>query len=122
MFAFVEGTCIVPDQKFCAAGHMSETETKKYERIEAPGIRAFLAAGDALYPADAVNFTISEQRAFSNRTCAHFRKPRPASIEMKHFRFGLVPCDDACKATTVAAIITAACASLAQRGQLLSGD
>lgn len=79
-------------KEFCAVDHMCEPKTKKYEEIEDPGIRAFLIAGDAFYPADAVNFTISEQRAFYDRYCAHFRKPRPNSIETKDVTFASVSC------------------------------
>lgn len=71
---------------------MFESKTKKYEEIEDPGIRAFLLEGDALYPDNAINFTISEQRAFYNRYCAHFRKPRPKSIETKDVTFASVSC------------------------------
>jgi acetyl esterase len=41
-----------------------------------PGIRRFLQMGEAFYPADAVTFSMAEQRAFYDRYCAHFRKPR----------------------------------------------
>jgi acetyl esterase/lipase len=59
---------------------MLESETKKYENLEDPGIRDFLIAGDAFYPADAVNFSIDAQRAFYDCYCAHFRKARPAAF------------------------------------------
>jgi acetyl esterase len=71
---------------------MSETKTKKFENIEDPGIRAFLIEGEALYPPDAVNFTMAEQRAFYDRYCAHFRKKRPEGIETKDLSFGSVSC------------------------------
>ena len=71
---------------------MSEDKTKKYEDIEDPGIRAFLLEGAALYPDEAVNFTMAEQRAFYDRYCAHFRKPRPERIETKDVAFASVPC------------------------------
>lgn len=71
---------------------MFETKTKKYEKIEDPGIRSFLQEGDAFYPVDAVKFTMAEQRAFYDRYCAHFRKPRPDSIETKDLSFASVPC------------------------------
>jgi acetyl esterase len=45
--------------------------------LEEPGIRRFMAESDGLYPANAVAFSMPEQRAFYDRLCAHFRKPRP---------------------------------------------
>ncbi len=71
---------------------MFESKTKKYEELEDPGIRAFLREGDALYPENTVNFTISEQRAVYDRYCAHFRKARPESIETKDVTFASVSC------------------------------
>jgi acetyl esterase len=64
----------------------------KYAQLQDPGIRAFLIAGDEFYPADAVNFTMAEQRAFYDKYCAHFRKPRPVSIIATDFEVGEVPC------------------------------
>lgn len=71
---------------------MSQTPDEKYACIEDPGIRAFMVAGENFYPADAVNFTMVEQRAFYDRYCAHFRKPRPASVTATDFSVGPVPC------------------------------
>jgi acetyl esterase len=51
-----------------------------YPMLEEPGIRRFMAESDSLYPADAVAFTMAEQRAFYDRLCAHFRKPRPPGV------------------------------------------
>jgi acetyl esterase len=45
-----------------------------------PGIRRFMAESDGFYPADAVAFSIAEQRAFYDSLCAHFRKPRPPGV------------------------------------------
>ena len=56
----------------------------KYMMLADPGIRRFMVETEMFYPPDAVNFTVAEQRAFYERLCAHFRKPRPA---------GLVVCD-----------------------------
>jgi monoterpene epsilon-lactone hydrolase len=70
---------------------MSESQTKKYESLE-PGIRAFLIEGESLYPENAVEFTMDEQRAFYDRYCAHFRKPRPAAVSAEDFTVGAVPC------------------------------
>jgi acetyl esterase len=54
-----------------------------YAMLEEPGIRRFMAETERLYPADAVAFTMAEQRAFYDRLCAHFRKPRPPSVMIK---------------------------------------
>lgn len=64
----------------------------KYPQILDPGIRDFLIAGENFYPADAVNFTMAEQRVFYDRYCAHFRRPRPASVTVTDFHVGQVPC------------------------------
>jgi acetyl esterase len=64
----------------------------KYPQITDPGIRDFLEAGENFYPADAVNFTMAEQRAFYDKYCAHFRKPRPVSLEVEDFNVGAVLC------------------------------
>lgn len=65
---------------------------KKYARLEDPGIRDFLIAGERFYPPDAVSFTMAEQRAFYDRYCAHFRKPRPAGVAAVDVRYAGVPC------------------------------
>ncbi len=64
----------------------------KYGDLIDPGIRDFLIAGDEFYPADAVNFTMAEQREFYNSYCAHFRKPRPSSIAVADFKVGEISC------------------------------
>ncbi len=64
----------------------------KYPQITDPGISAFIEAGEAFYPADAVDFTMAEQREFYDKYCAHFRKPRPASIQVHDFTVGEVQC------------------------------
>lgn len=69
---------------------MDQLESK-YLQLKDPGIRAFMLEGEKLYPADAVNFTMAEQRAFYDRYCAHFRKPRPADITATDFKVGGVP-------------------------------
>ena len=73
---------------------------KKYRHLEDPGIRAFLAAGERFYPPDAVSFTMAEQRAFYDRYCAHFRKPRPVTVDAVDRSFGGVPCRHYRKAGT----------------------
>ncbi len=65
---------------------------KKYAHLEDPGIRDFLIAGERFYPPDAVDFTMPEQRAFYDRYCAHFRKPRPHVVKTEDVRLGSVPC------------------------------
>lgn len=55
-------------------------------------MRDFLATGERLYPPDAVNFTMREQRAFYDRYCAHFRKPRPDTVIAGDLALGGVPC------------------------------
>jgi acetyl esterase len=64
----------------------------RFPQILDPGIREFLIAGENFYPADAVNFTMAEQRAFYNKYCAHFMKPRPASVVVNDFKLGHIPC------------------------------
>jgi len=63
-----------------------------YEWLEDPGIRDFLIAGERFYPPDAVNFTMAEQRAFYDRYCAHFRKPRPPGVVSEDLSLGGVAC------------------------------
>ena len=64
----------------------------KYPQLTDPGIRTFLEEGEKLYPADAVNFTMAEQRAFYDKYCAHFASPRPASLEVEDFHVATIPC------------------------------
>jgi len=71
---------------------MTEDPAAKYAHLADPGIRAFLVAGEQLYPADAVSFTMAEQRAFYDRYCAHFRKGRPFGLAVQDFSVGTVPC------------------------------
>jgi acetyl esterase len=71
---------------------MRDALEKKYAALEDPGIRAFMIAGEEFYPADAVHFTMAEQRAFYDRYCAHFRKARPDTVETGDFMVGAVPC------------------------------
>ncbi len=66
--------------------------TDKYDHLTDPGIRAFLIAGEALYPSDAVNFTMNEQRAFYDKYCQHFQKPLPPTITVENFQVGAVSC------------------------------
>lgn len=62
---------------------MTTDPDQKYPMLEEPGIRRFMIETDRLYPPDAVNFTMAEQRAFYDKLCAHFRRPRPAGIEVE---------------------------------------
>src|SRR5438477_1954908 len=71
---------------------MTDPLTLKYAHIEDPGIRQFLIAGERLHPADAVTFTLAEQRQFYDRYCAHFRQARPDFVTARDFMAGRVPC------------------------------
>ena len=64
----------------------------KYAALKDPGIRAFMIAGERFYPANAVSFTLNEQRDFYDLYCAHFRKPRPETVAVKDFAVGPVLC------------------------------
>lgn len=44
------------------------------------GIRAFLTTCESFYPADAVEATIVQQRAWYDALCAHFDRPMPAGL------------------------------------------
>lgn len=71
---------------------MSDALVAKYAHLADPGIREFLIAGERLYPDNAVSFSMAEQRAFYDRYCAHFRKPRPHGIAVQDFAVASVPC------------------------------
>ena len=71
---------------------MADAVARKYAHLEDPGMRDFLIAGERLYPPDAVDFTMAEQRAFYDRYCAHFRKPRPARVAAVDVALGGVAC------------------------------
>ena len=64
----------------------------KYPTVKDEGIRAFLIEGEKLYPADAVNFTMEQQRAFYDKYCAHFAAQRPASVATTDFKVGEISC------------------------------
>jgi acetyl esterase len=51
-----------------------------------------MIAGERFYPANAVSFTMGEQRDFYDLYCAHFRKPRPENIVAKDFAVGPILC------------------------------
>lgn len=70
---------------------MDEIE-RKYAALADPGVRAFMIESERLYPPDAVNFTMAEQRAFYDRYCAHFRKGRPAGVSAEDVTYAQVPC------------------------------
>jgi acetyl esterase len=61
---------------------MTAIDTGKYAMLADEGIRRFMIESDALYPPDAVNFTMAEQRAFYDKLCAHFRRPRPSGLDV----------------------------------------
>lgn len=71
---------------------MTDPLTEKYAHVADPGIRAFLIAGERLYPDNAVSFTMAEQRAFYDRYCAHFRKGRPFGLAVQDFKVADIPC------------------------------
>jgi acetyl esterase len=71
---------------------MPDDSVKKFSVLEDPGIRDFMIAGANFYPADAVNFSMAEQRAFYNRYCVNFRRSRPATVEANDLIIGRVPC------------------------------
>jgi acetyl esterase len=64
----------------------------KYPTVTDPGMRAFLEEGERLYPENAVDFSLAEQRNFYTQYCQHFAGKRPANIKIKDFRVGDVPC------------------------------
>ncbi|MGE0009136.1 MAG: alpha/beta hydrolase [Parvibaculaceae bacterium] len=55
----------------------------RYGVLEEEGIRQFMLETDRLYPPDAVNFSMAEQRGFYDSLCRHFRKPRPPGIAVE---------------------------------------
>src|SRR5262245_49873657 len=61
---------------------MTGPGTRRYAMLVDEGIRRFMIESDALYPPDAVSFTMAEQRAFYDKLCAHFRRPRPAGLDV----------------------------------------
>lgn len=71
---------------------MKDPLETKYAALKDPGITAFMIAGKRFYPANTVSFTLTEQRDFYDRYCAHFRKPRPENIAVKDFTAGPVIC------------------------------
>src|SRR5688572_24404950 len=74
---------------------MTAIDSGKYAMLADEGIRRFMMESDALYPSDAVNFTMAQQRAFYDKLCAHFRRPRPAGLDVRDLTIegprGLVP-------------------------------
>jgi acetyl esterase len=70
----------------------SDPISDKYATLEDPGIRRFMIEGERLYPAEAVSFTIAQQRAFYDVYSAHFATPRPASVAVQDFLAGTIPC------------------------------
>ncbi len=64
----------------------------KYPSVTDEGIRNYLIEGENFYPADAVDFTMAEQRAFYNKFCGHFDTPHPAGVTTHDFKVGHIPC------------------------------
>jgi acetyl esterase len=71
---------------------MPDDSVKKISILEDPGIRDFMIAGANFYPADAVNVSMAEQRAFHSRHCVHFRRSRPPTVETNDLKIAGVPC------------------------------
>ena len=71
---------------------MTDAIAAKYAHLADSGIRAFLVEGERLYPENAVSFTLEQQRAFYDRYCAHFRKPRPPGLGVEDFSVEGIPC------------------------------
>jgi acetyl esterase len=71
---------------------MTENISGKYAGLKDPGIRSFMIEGEKLYPADAVNFTLAQQRELYNKYAAHFSQPYPSGITVMDFQVGKVPC------------------------------
>lgn len=57
-----------------------------------PEIRAFVDRTLDAYPADAVNFTVAEQRAFYDRLCKSFDRPHPPGLTATDERIAGIPC------------------------------
>ncbi|MBN8291544.1 alpha/beta hydrolase [Rhodobacter sp. NTK016B] len=57
-----------------------------------PEIRDFIARTEAAYPPDAVNFSISEQRAFYDKLCADFDQPHPPGLTTEDLTIADIPC------------------------------
>ena len=55
-------------------------------------ILAFIARTEESYPADAVNFTIAQQRAFYDKLCADFSPPHPQGLRAEDLTIAGVPC------------------------------
>ena len=64
----------------------------KYADLEDLGIREFMTAAESLYPADAINLTLAEQRTLYDQLCAHFRRERPVAVTTYDFAVGNVRC------------------------------
>lgn len=67
------------------------TPIKDYSRLPAD-IRTFIQRTLDSYPADAVDFTIDQQRAFYDRMCADFDPPHPAGLTSEDIEIAGVPC------------------------------
>ena len=64
----------------------------KYPQLKDQGIVAFLEEGEKLYPANAVNFNMAQQRAFYDSYCAHFAGERPRNVAVDDFNVGNFKC------------------------------
>ncbi len=70
---------------------MKNRDPRDYSWLPADML-AFIAQTEAAYPADAVNFTIAEQRAFYDTMCAAFDPPHPAGLRTEDVTIAGVPC------------------------------
>lgn len=66
-------------------------DPKDYSWLPAD-VRAFIARTEASYPADAVNYSIAQQRAFYDKLCADFSPPYPPGVTARDERIAGVPC------------------------------
>lgn len=73
--------------------HDANRDPKDYSWLPAD-VQAFIARTEASYPADAVNFTIAEQRDFYNKLCADFSPPYPPGVTARDVMVAGVPCRD----------------------------
>ena len=71
---------------------MKTSLEEKFVDLKDPGIWRFMVEGEQLYPQDAVDFSMNQQRAFYDTYSAYFRKPRPAGVEAVDFTVGRIAC------------------------------
>jgi acetyl esterase len=62
-----------------------------YQRLIQPDVWAYINACADFYPADAVNFSVQEQRSYYNALCQAMAQPRPAGISSQDRAVAGVP-------------------------------